>query len=273
MAVYAIGDIQGCYDPLQRLLAALNFDPHQDQLWLVGDLVNRGPASAQVLRFVRNLGASAITVLGNHDLHLLAVARNHHPLRPKDTLDEILRASDCADLMDWLRSRPLLHHDPLLGMTMVHAGFPPQWDLAQAQSCAQELHEVLSGPQCEKFFAHMYGNSPRRWSNSLNGWERLRFSVNCLTRMRFCTADGQLDLESKGAPGSQPFSYYPWFAVPKRRTAQETIVCGHWSALGEYRQPGIYALDSGCVWGGRLTALRIDNGTFQARSVSCAGQR
>jgi len=273
VAVYAVGDIQGCYDPLQRLLEVVHFDPARDQLWSVGDLVNRGPASLSVLRLVRSLGTAAVTVLGNHDLHLLAVAYHRHPIRPKDTLEEVLRAPDCAELMEWLRALPLLHHAPHLGVTMVHAGFPPQWDLTQAQSCAQELHEVLSGPCCEKFFAHMYGDRPHRWNANLSGWERLRFSMNCLTRIRFCTADGQLDLEAKGPPGSQRHSYLPWFQVPNRRTARETIVFGHWSALGEYHQPGIHALDSGCVWSGRLTALRIDDGTFRSISVSCATRR
>lgn len=258
MAVYAIGDLQGCYEPLRRLLDHLAFDPRHDCLWLVGDLVNRGPASVAVLRLVRSLGAAAVTVLGNHDLHLLAVAyhKNHH--RSKDTFDDVLRAPDRDELLEWLCQRPVLHHDPQLQVTMVHAGLPPQWDLAQACMCAAELQETLRGEQRGEFLIHMYGNHPHRWSKSLTGWERLRFISNCLTRLRFCTTDGRLDLKHKGPPGTQPSSHIPWFLVPGRRTAGETIVCGHWSTLGYSHQAGVYALDSGCVWGGRLTALRLD---------------
>ena len=258
MAVYAIGDLQGCYDSLRRLLDHISFDPSHDCLWLVGDLVNRGPASAAVLRLIRDLGEAAIAVLGNHDLHLLAVAHHQGHQRHKDTFDDVLRAPDREMLLEWLSHRPLLHHDPQLRMTMVHAGLPPQWDLFQARAYAIELQEILRGPERREFFRHMYGNHPDYWSKHLSGWERLRFISNCFTRLRFCTKDGRLNLEYKGPPGTQPYSYIPWFLAPNRRTAGENIIFGHWSALGYHHQAGVYALDSGCVWGGRLTALRLD---------------
>ncbi|CAK0761820.1 diadenosine tetraphosphatase [Gammaproteobacteria bacterium] len=270
MAVYAIGDLQGCYASLQRLLDHLSFDPSRDRLWLVGDLVNRGPASVAVLRLIRDLGEAAITVLGNHDLHLLAVAHHQDHIRHKDTFDDVLHAPDREELLEWLCHRPLLHYDPQLRMTMVHAGLPPQWDLAQAQACANELQEVLRGAERRVFFRHMYGNHPDCWSEQLSGWERLRFISNCFTRLRFCTKSGRLNLEYKGPPGSQPPIYIPWYLVPGRRSLEETVIFGHWSALGYHHQAGIYALDSGCVWGGQLTALRLD-GSPHPNHVSCSG--
>jgi bis(5'-nucleosyl)-tetraphosphatase (symmetrical) len=259
VAVYAVGDVQGCYEPLQRLLAQLRFDPSRDLLWFAGDLVNRGPHSLKVLRLVRSLGERAVTVLGNHDLTLLAVAAGYRQARRKDTFHGILNAADREPLLDWLRHRPLLHHDPALGFTLVHAGLAPQWDLAQAQACAAELEAVLRGPGYRDFLAQMFGSEPRRWAVSLTGIRRLRFIVNCLTRMRFCHPDGTLDFAQNGAPGSQPSALLPWFELPGRRNADLKVVFGHWAALGYYRVPGIYALDSGCVWGNRLTALRLDD--------------
>ncbi|MFO1424644.1 MAG: symmetrical bis(5'-nucleosyl)-tetraphosphatase [Candidatus Competibacteraceae bacterium] len=267
MAVYAIGDIQGCYDPLARLLDRLCFDPAADMLWLVGDLVNRGPRSVEVLRLVRGLGQRAIMVLGNHDLTLLAVAAGQVKPKRKDTFHTILDAPDHAELLDWLRWRPLLHHDPALKFTLIHAGLPPQWDLALAQRCAAELEATLRGPNYEDFLAHMFGGEPRRWRDDLAGYDRLRFIVNALTRMRFCTADGALSFSEKGPPGSQGPGLLPWFAVPGRRGADLNLVFGHWAALGYYRAPGIYALDSGCVWGNRLTAIRLDEPGIPAWSV------
>jgi bis(5'-nucleosyl)-tetraphosphatase (symmetrical) len=258
VAVYAIGDVQGCYDPLQRLLEGLTFDPARDTLWFAGDLINRGPQSLQVLRLVRSLGDQAVTVLGNHDLTLLAVAEGYVQPKHKDTFHTILEAPDREPLLDWLRHCPLLHHDPELGFTLVHAGLPPQWNLEQAQARAQELEAVLRGPDYRGFLANMFGSEPRRWRNDLQGNERLRCIVNYLTRMRFCRDDGTLSFAQKGAPGSQPADLKPWFQAPGRRNADLNIVFGHWAALGYHREPGIYALDSGCVWGNRLTALRLD---------------
>jgi bis(5'-nucleosyl)-tetraphosphatase (symmetrical) len=272
MAVYAIGDVQGCFGDLQRLLDHIRFDPASDRLWFVGDLVNRGPQSLETLRFVRDLGECAVTVLGNHDLHLIAVAHGR-PLDGDDhTLDDVLQAPDCTELVDWLCHRPLLHHDQAMGYTMVHAGLPPQWDLALAGDCAREVEQALRGPQRKEFIAHMYGNQPRRWSKQLHGWDRLRFAINCFTRMRFCATDGTLDFRSKGPPGTQPAGQLPWFEVPGRASRALKIVFGHWSTLGAYDAPGVFATDTGCLWGGALTALRLD-GPVQRLTVPCDGQR
>jgi bis(5'-nucleosyl)-tetraphosphatase (symmetrical) len=267
MAVYAIGDIQGCYEPLQRLLDLLKFDPAADRLWLAGDLVNRGPHSVEVLRLVRNLNERVVAVLGNHDLTLLAAAAGQVKPKRKDTFHTILEAPDRDELLDWLRRCPLLHHDAELGFTLVHAGLPPQWDLALAQRCAAEVEATLRGPESEKFMARMFGGEPRRWQNDLVGYDRLRFIVNALTRMRFCTADGVLSLAEKGPPGSAGSGLMPWFVAPGRHSADLNIVFGHWASLGYYRAPGIYALDSGCVWGHRLTAIRLDEPGAPAFSV------
>ncbi|MGH8321900.1 MAG: symmetrical bis(5'-nucleosyl)-tetraphosphatase [Gammaproteobacteria bacterium] len=258
MAIFAIGDIQGCYDELRRLLDRVRFNPAEDTLWLTGDLVNRGPRSLDVLRFVKGLDEHAICVLGNHDLHLLALAAGVDKHKPADTLDAVLSAPDRDELLDWLRHRPLLHHDAALGYTLIHAGVPPQWDLETAAACAHELESVLRDGGHRDFLADMYGNQPNHWSPALSGMQRLRFIVNCFTRLRFCTADGRLDFTSKGAPGSQPESFMPWFEVPERASATLHILFGHWSALGEVKGHNIYPLDTGCVWGGRLTALRLD---------------
>ncbi|HYM33987.1 MAG TPA: symmetrical bis(5'-nucleosyl)-tetraphosphatase [Steroidobacteraceae bacterium] len=261
MSTYAIGDVQGCYAELSELLALIKFNPSRDQLWFVGDLVNRGPQSLEVLRYVRSLGPAAITVLGNHDLHLLAVAfGGQDRLRADDTLDAILNARDRDELLDWLRHQPLLHHDTRIDYTMIHAGLPPQWDLRAAQDCGHEVEAALRNDHAVKeLFAHMYGNKPNRWSDSLDGTDRLRFIVNCFTRMRVCDADGRLDLKFKGKLKNIPEGFFPWFRAPKRRSEKLRILCGHWSALDYYDGDGILALDTGCVWGGRLCAVRLDN--------------
>jgi bis(5'-nucleosyl)-tetraphosphatase (symmetrical) len=272
MAVFAVGDIQGCYDDLQRLLERIDFDPAEDSLWLTGDLVNRGPQSLATLRFVKSLDSRALCVLGNHDLHLLAVAAGAAESKKADTLDEVLQAPDRDELLYWLRQLPLLHHDKALGYTLIHAGLPPQWDLAIASDCALELETVLRSDAHVEFFHHMYGNQPRRWSAGLEGMDRLRFIVNCFTRLRYCNAEGDLDLSSKGAPGSQPPGFIPWFTVPGRRSQALHILFGHWSTVGEVNTHNVHALDTGCVWGGTLTALRLDgddSGSFYC--VECPG--
>lgn len=260
MPTYAIGDLQGCFDEFQALLEQLRFDPQHDRLWLVGDLVNRGPKSLQVLRAVKALGDAAISVLGNHDLHLLAMASSTaRAAKPKDTLQEILSAPDRDELLHWLRHRPMLHHDAQLGFTLLHAGLPPQWDLAQAQACARELETALRDERAyPDLFAHMYGNEPNRWSDSLSGFERLRFITNCLTRLRFCRPDGQLELKLKGGLDQATSELLPWFRVPQRRTRSTRIVFGHWSALGYYEGDNVIGIDAGCVWGNRLCAVRLD---------------
>lgn len=262
MSTYAIGDIQGCHDALLRLLDRIGFDPADDRLWFTGDLVNRGPQSLDTLRFVAALGDAAITVLGNHDLHLLALAAGTQRQRNGDTLDDILAAPDFAALIDWLRHRPLAHHDSRLDYTLVHAGLAPQWTVADAIALAAEVETCLASPDWIGFMAQMYGNEPSRWDNNLTGADRLRVIVNYLTRMRFCSPDGTLDFAHKGPAGSQPAPLVPWFAAPDRQSAGERIVFGHWSALGAVRQHNVFPLDSGCVWGGGLTALRLDDGDW-----------
>jgi bis(5'-nucleosyl)-tetraphosphatase (symmetrical) len=259
-ATYAIGDIQGCCDEFETLLAQLHFDPAHDRLWLTGDLVNRGPRSLDVLRLVKSLGAAAITVLGNHDLHLLAAALTPgEQLKSQDTLGEIFEAPDRDELLTWLRSLPLLHHDAKLGYTMVHAGLPPQWDLETARACAAELEQALrDDARCLELFTHMYGDKPKRWSSDLRGVDRLRFITNCLTRLRFCRADGTLELKYKGKIESAPAGVFPWFRVPQRRSRDLRIVCGHWSALGYHDGDGVLSIDTGCVWGEKLCAVRLD---------------
>ncbi len=271
MATYAIGDIQGCFDELQALLEKIRFDPARDRLWFTGDLVNRGPKSLEVLRFVRDLGDAAVTVLGNHDLHLLAVWRHTDKLKASDTLTSILEAEDGEALLHWLRRQPLLHDDEALGCVMVHAGLSPQWDLATARRCAREVEATLRGDEFEAFLEHMYGDNPNRWSEALTGWERLRYSVNCFTRLRYCSAAGELEFKSKGAPGSQQLRLLPWFEVPNRPALGLDIVFGHWSTLGFYRGAGVRALDTGCLWGGTLTALRLEDDSVA--HLPCPGVR
>jgi bis(5'-nucleosyl)-tetraphosphatase (symmetrical) len=259
MATYAIGDIQGCDDELAHLLDELKFDPSSDRLWFVGDLVNRGPKSLAVLRRIKNLGDAATVVLGNHDLHLLATAYAGAKRKSKDTIDDVLSAADRDELLAWLRERPLLHHDEQLGYTMFHAGLPPQWDLATAQRCARELESTLrDDASCKALFEHMYGDQPNRWSEALTGFDRLRFITNCLTRLRFCRADGTLELEYKGTIAQAPSGVLPWFRAPNRRSKGLRIVCGHWSALGYHAEGDVLAIDTGCVWGQRLCAVRLD---------------
>lgn len=270
MAIYAIGDIQGCYDALQRLLEHIDFQPGRDVVWFTGDLVNRGPQSLEVLRFVHGLGENAVCVLGNHDLHLLAVSQGIDDHRGNgDTFDALLQAADRDTLIDWLRRRPLLHHDAALGYTLVHAGLPPQWDLATARACARELEAVLRGPQWQDFLARMYGDQPDCWSPALAGQERLRFIVNSFTRLRYCDTGGRLALKHKGAPGSQPDGLLPWFTVPGRASADLHVLFGHWSTLGYRDEAGIHSLDTGCLWGGILTALRIDTAPPQRFHIDC----
>lgn len=258
MAIYAIGDVQGCYESLQRLLEKLRFDTSQDQVWFAGDLVNRGPHSLKVLRLVKSLKKSAIVVLGNHDLTLLAIAAGCVLPRRKDTVHDILQAPDREALLEWLRHRPLMHHDAKLNFILTHAGVAPRWDLKQAIACAAEVEGVLRSPGYISFLSNMSGNEPQRWHDNLQGMARLRFIVNAFTRMRYCYMDGTLDFVFKGPLGSQPGHLVPWFQVPSRPTYKSNIVFGHWAALGCFRDRGIYAIDSGCVWGARLTALRVD---------------
>lgn len=265
MAIYAVGDIQGCYSVLQRLLERIAFDPATDRLWAVGDLVNRGPESVQTLRFLRDLGGAATVVLGNHDLYLLMVAAGHKRLDDDDTLFQVLEAPDRDALLAWVANRPLMHVEG--DYAMLHAGLLPGWSIGRALELATEVSAVLTGPDANKLLLHLGGNHPEIWSESLIGWDRYRVVVNALTRMRFCTADGRMALRAKGPPAQAPADTLPWFMVPDRSSRSHTIVCGHWSALGFYRMPGLIALDSGCVWGGKLTAVRLEDGeVFQVQA-------
>ena len=259
MATYAVGDVQGCAAELETLLGRLDFSAARDRLWFVGDLVNRGPRSLDVLRLLAGLGDAAVAVLGNHDLHLLAVARGHAALRDEDeSLQPILDAPDREALLDWLQGRPMLHHDSSLGITMLHAGLPPQWDIQLARRCATELEQALRGDRSGALFEKMYGNQPDLWRDDLDGADRLRFITNALTRLRACDAEGRMLLKLKGPPARLPAGATPWFSVAGRRWAGSRIVCGHWSALGYLDEGGVLALDTGCVWGGTLAAQRLD---------------
>ncbi|NEX16797.1 MAG: diadenosine tetraphosphatase [Halochromatium sp.] len=257
MATYAIGDIQGCYDELRRLLDKIGFDPTKDKLWCVGDLVNRGPDSLAVLRWIKALDERAIVVLGNHDLHLLAVALAGARMGKKDTLEAILEAPDCDELLHWLRHRPLLHQSEKKGFTLLHAGLPPQWTLAQAQDYAREVEIQLQGPAHVDFLEQMYGNEPDCWHDDLRGMERLRFITNCFTRLRWCHPDGRLLLKEKGGLEQPAPGALPWFRMPDRRSSEDRILFGHWSTIGFLAENNCWALDSGCVWGGRMSAVRV----------------
>lgn len=268
MPTYAVGDLQGCLAPLLQLLDDVSFSPATDQLWLAGDLVNRGPASLETLRFVKQLGNSAAIVLGNHDLHLLAVSRGHKTANPKDTLSEILEAPDSADLLDWLIQQPLIQHHEALNYTMVHAGIPPIWSVTDALAMAKEVQQALTGDNADAFFAAMYGNEPRGWKDSLQGNDRLRVITNYFTRMRFCDAQGQLELKTKTDPSTAPDGFRPWFSHEPHRCANDRVIFGHWASLqGKTQRQNFIALDTGCVWGGELTMIRLDDG--QLFSCDC----
>jgi bis(5'-nucleosyl)-tetraphosphatase (symmetrical) len=255
MALYAIGDIQGCHAEFCQLLDLIAFSRAADRLWLVGDLVNRGPESLAVLREVRQLGDAATTVLGNHDLHLLTVAAGHRRPHRDDTLDTILQAPDRDELIAWLAAQPLvvIEGDRLL----VHAGLLPQWTPATALMLSREVQAMLASDRAKEFLGVLYGDEPRRWQDDLAGYDRLRAAVNACTRLRFCAADGTMDFQEKRGAGHTPDGFLPWFAHPGRQSARMTVICGHWSTLDLVLTPNVLMLDSGCLWGGTLTALRL----------------
>ncbi|MBS0569003.1 MAG: symmetrical bis(5'-nucleosyl)-tetraphosphatase [Proteobacteria bacterium] len=260
MATWAIGDIQGCHDELGRLLDKIRFDPAADTLWFCGDLVNRGGQSLQVLRLVKSLGERAIVVLGNHDLSLLAIAERDEQGQAKvnPELREVLFAPDRDALLDWLRARPLLHVDRVLDFMLVHAGLAPQWTVERAEHAAREVEHCLRGDGARRLLLSMFGNKPDRWHPRLQGTDRLRATINVMTRMRYCDVRGRIAYHEKGPPGTQKPGLYPWFEVPGRAERGIRIVCGHWSTLGRFQGMGVYAIDGGCVWGGELIALRLD---------------
>jgi bis(5'-nucleosyl)-tetraphosphatase (symmetrical) len=261
MATYAIGDVQGCYDPLRRLLDIVQFDPPRDTLWFVGDLVNRGPQSLETLRFIISLGDSAISVLGNHDLHLLVAASGYTKQYPGDTMEGILAAPDRNDLLHWLRQQKLMHADTDKGYAMVHAGLLPQWSIDKALTLAAEAESVLRGDNHDDFLRPLYGNKPSAWHDDLTGDDRLRVIVNAMTRMRLCTAGGDMEFRHKLAPvpGTMPEGFMPWYDVPGRASAGMPILFGHWASLGVLLRPDVIGLDSGCVWGRKLSALRLED--------------
>ncbi len=262
MATYVVGDIQGCYDALQCLLQQVRFNPDRDCLWCVGDVVNRGPKCLKTLRFLYDMQDNLVLVLGNHDLHLLAVAAGARRPNRSDTLDKILQAPDRDTLINWLHQQPLLHREH--GYTMVHAGIPPQWSIKQAQKYAAEVESVLRGPDCIDFFRNMYGNEPAVWSEDLTGMERLRVITNYLTRMRYCTKKGKLDLISKGpSPDYGINKVSAWFSHPDRKAADDPILFGHWASLeGRTDTPNAIGLDTGCVWGGALSMYSLETGAW-----------
>jgi bis(5'-nucleosyl)-tetraphosphatase (symmetrical) len=258
MTLYAIGDIQGCARSFDALLERIAFKRKRDHLWLVGDLVNRGPDSARVLRMVRKLGSSVTCVLGNHDLHLLATAAGVRDIASADTFEDVLGASDADELLDWLRTLPLIVRDRASKRALVHAGVPPVWKMKEAVAHAAEIQDLLSGPRWTRALRGLYGDVPAQWTPNLSTRDRQRFTINALTRMRFCDKAGKLDLNYSGPPGTQPAGLVPWFDVPKRRSRKWHIVFGHWSALGLLRRDDVTALDTGCVWGWELTAVPLD---------------
>ncbi|MDX1492365.1 MAG: symmetrical bis(5'-nucleosyl)-tetraphosphatase [Pseudohongiellaceae bacterium] len=265
MSTYVVGDIQGCYKPLRRLLKKIEFNADKDELWCVGDLINRGPKSLDTLRYLKDLGPSATVVLGNHDLHFLAIYYGCAPHRSKDTLQKLLDAPDSEQLSTWLRHQPLVHYDAVeteWGMRnylMVHAGVPPQWGLQKTLNLAAEVELALQGPDYLDYFNNMYGDKPKRWKDSLVGPERLRVITNYLTRMRFCTAKGILNLQVKEGLGSQPEGLYPWYEL-EQLTPETRILFGHWAAIeGQTNNDYVHALDTGCVWGRALTMLRLED--------------
>ncbi len=263
MATYIVGDLQGCFDELQLLLQKVDFNPQQDELWLVGDLVARGDKSLECLRFVKSLGESAKMVLGNHDLHLISTALGLKSVKKKDRVDAIFAADDFAELIDWLRHQPLLRQHPQHGFIMCHAGISPDWSLRRAKKCAVEVEAVLQHGDYRTLIKNMYGDQPDRWNRQLQGLDRLRYILNVFTRMRFCYADHRLDFACKATLAEAPSELFPWYDLDNPTYQQQPILFGHWASLvGETMPKGIYALDSGCVWGNYMTMLRWDDQQF-----------
>jgi bis(5'-nucleosyl)-tetraphosphatase (symmetrical) len=272
MATFAIGDVQGCYAEFRRLLDLIRFDRAKDRLWLAGDIVNRGPASLSVLRYVKALGEAVVMVLGNHDLHLLMVAEGCGKMNRNDTLQDILSAPDRDELLCWLRRQPLLYMNG--NYVMVHAGLLPSWDIRQSCELAKLAEDALRGSCFRELCTHMYGNEPDHWDENLEGYERLRIVINAMTRMRICTPDGKMNFAYKGSEKNIPRGYVAWFEAPNRASRDATIICGHWSALGLKIIDNVLALDTGCLWGGSLTAIRLeDHKIFQVPCAAGEGTR
>ncbi len=274
MATHAIGDIQGCYDELRALLAKIRFNTECDKLWFCGDLINRGPESLKTLRFLYSIRDNIHVVLGNHDLHLLATAYSHRKPGKKDTINDILDASDANTLLEWLRFQPLAHFDKELNLLMIHAGLHPDWSVTTALKLAHEVETLLRSREHIDFYKHMYGDKPVNWSDSLAGWSRYRFVTNIFTRLRYCDNHGKPALNAKGPPGTHTKNLLPWFEIPSRLSREQAIIFGHWSTLPQSGNASIhntYPLDSGCLWGGMLTAMRIDDQSFRYTQQDCPG--
>ncbi len=269
MTIYAIGDIQGCYKSLRNLIKHSGFKPASDQLWFCGDLVNRGPNSADVLRYIMDLGDTAHCVLGNHDLNLLAVAYGKRESKELDTLDDILNAPDSAEMLKWLRYQPLFHQSKKYRVCMVHAGIHPAWSIKKTKNLAREVQNVLRKGDYKMLLEKMYGNYPAYWDNKLDNWERLRFITNVLTRMRYLDSSGALDLDIKCSPGKQPIGYHPWYSIQAKRKQHWRVFYGHWSTLGLHWQNNAICLDSGCLWGGKLTAAQVGDEKTRFIQINC----
>lgn len=269
--IHLIGDVQGCVQALRRLLADIGFSPSRDRLVLLGDLVNRGPDSLAVLKLAAGYGDAVTCLLGNHDMHLLAVAHGVRPPHASDSLQDVLSAPDRDAWLDWLRHQRLAHLEA--GWLCVHAGVVPQWDTAQTLALADEVQTLLRGPDLGAFLRVMYGNEPAQWRNDLDGADRARMIVNTLTRIRFCTPQGRLEFKTKEGTSGAPAGHLPWFEVPARRTIGQPVAFGHWSTLGLIDRPDLLAIDTGCVWGGALTAVRVDGGRRELAQVRCAQQQ
>jgi bis(5'-nucleosyl)-tetraphosphatase (symmetrical) len=257
MATYAIGDLQGCFHSFQALLKKIQFNPERDRLWFVGDLINRGSGSLDVMRWILAHQSSVVTVLGNHDLHTLVVAEGFVSAHRSDTIQSLLDAPDAPELLGWLRQQPLVHFEH--GYLMVHAGLLPDWSVPQALALGHEVQSALQAPNYRDFLKHMYGNDPKRWDDKLTGWDRLRVITNAMTRLRICSADGEMEFKFKGELQNIPDGYQPWFELSQRASVNTPIVFGHWSALGLQHKNNVYSLDTGCLWGGHLSAMRLED--------------
>jgi len=273
MAVYAIGDVQGCFNELQELVSYISFNPKKDQLWFVGDLVNRGPKSLETLRWVKSLGSAAVTVLGNHDLHLLAAYAGIKELSPTSSLNSVLKAKDIDELIDWLRQQPFMSYSKKLDFAMLHAGLAPQWSIKEALRYAKEVETVLRSKNYKDFLNNMYGDQPNQWDGRLKGWNRLRTITNFMTRVRYCTNQGVMSFTDKGPPGTQSARMKPWYEIASRKSQDTTIVFGHWSTLGHVNDYNIIATDTGCLWGGQLTAIKIELESLTIYQLECEAKK
>lgn len=273
MATFVIGDIQGCFDELQELVDYISFDPKKDQIWFVGDLVNRGPKSLETLRWVKSLGNSAVTVLGNHDLHLLAMHAGVKEVKTTSSLYSTLQANDIDELVEWLRSQPLMLYNKQLEFAMVHAGLAPQWTIKDAMRYSEEVETVLQSKNYKDFLFNMYGDQPNQWDASLKGWDRLRAITNFMTRVRYCDDQGVMNFSDKGPLGTQSSEMKPWYEITSRKSQDTCVVFGHWSTLGHIQDHNIISTDTGCLWGGQLTSIKIGLDSLTIYQLDCEAKK